>query len=174
MTAPEFSRTERIDQIGERPRDVAISADDAEQAALAERFGLLGLERLEARFSLRRDGTTMFVEGVVLAAATQACVATGEPVPATIEVPVSLRFVPEMAGGDEIEIDAGELDSIGYSGGAIDLGEAAADTLALALDPFPRSPGAEAALREAGVLSEEEAAARASPFAALKGLTAGK
>ena len=40
---------------------------------------------------------------------------------------------------------------------AIDLGAALADTLALALDPYPRSPSAEAALKEAGVLSEEQA-----------------
>ena len=52
-------------------------------------------------------------------------------------------------------------------GGAIDLGEAAAETMALALDPFPRAAGAEAALRAAGVLSEEEARP-ANAFAALK------
>jgi hypothetical protein len=39
--------------------------------------------------------------------------------------------------------------------------------LALALDPFPRSPGAEAALREAGVVGEDEAKAASSPFAKL-------
>jgi uncharacterized protein YutE (UPF0331/DUF86 family) len=58
------------------------------------------------------------------------------------------------------------MDTVFYSGGAIDLGEAAAETLALALDPFPRSPAAAAALKEAGVLSEEEA----GPFGALAGL----
>jgi hypothetical protein len=57
-----------------------------------------------------------------------------------------------------------------YEGGAIDLGEAAAQTLALSIDPYPRSPAAEAALREAGVKSEEDARAEASPFAALKAL----
>ena len=38
--------------------------------------------------------------------------------------------------------------------------------MALALDPFPRGPGAEAALKVAGVISEEEA----GPFGALAGL----
>ena len=41
-----------------------------------------------------------------------------------------------------------------HDGAAIDLGGAIADTLALGLDPYPRSAGAEAALKEAGVLSE--------------------
>jgi hypothetical protein len=47
--------------------------------------------------------------------------------------------------------------------GIIDLGEAAAETMALALDPFPRSPGAAAALKEAGVIGEDEVV----PFNAL-------
>ena len=40
--------------------------------------------------------------------------------------------------------------------------------MALALDPFPRGPNAAAALREAGVISEEEA----KPLGALAGLKA--
>ena len=39
--------------------------------------------------------------------------------------------------------------------------------MVLALDPFPRSPRAAEVLREAGVITEEEARP-ASPFAALK------
>jgi hypothetical protein len=84
---------------------------------------------------------------------------------------VSVRFVDESADtgeGDEIELDADSLDTIPYEGGAIDLGEAAAETMALALDPFPRGPNAAAVLREAGVISEEEA----KPLGALAGLGA--
>jgi uncharacterized metal-binding protein YceD (DUF177 family) len=50
-----------------------------------------------------------------------------------------------------------------HDGAVIDLGTAVADTLALSLDPYPRSATADAALKEAGVLSESEA----SPFAVL-------
>jgi hypothetical protein len=53
-----------------------------------------------------------------------------------------------------------------HDGQAIDLGAAIADSLALVLDPYPRSPRAADALREAGVISEEEA----GPFAALAAL----
>jgi len=53
-----------------------------------------------------------------------------------------------------------------HDGTTIPLGEALVDTLSLALDPYPRSPNAEAALKDAGVLSEEEA----SPFAVLAAL----
>ncbi|USI73369.1 YceD family protein [Sphingomonas morindae] len=176
MTQSEFSRLYRLDTLGGGPRAVTIEATAEERAALAERFGLLAIDRLSAEATLRREGERVLVEGRVRGAGAQACVATGAPVPAVVDEALLLRFVPAATAapeGDEIELDSDALDEIGYEGGAVDLGEAAAQGFALALDPFPRAPGAEAALREAGILTEEEAeAARqaASPFAMLKGL----
>ena len=175
MTAgAEFPRPVRIDTIGDAPRTIAIEADEVERAALARRFGLLALDRLAATAAVARDGGTVRVDGRLSATVAQACIATGAPVPASIDEFFTLRFVPASGGtGGEIELDEADLDTIPYEGSAVDLGEAAAQTLALALDPFPRAPDAEAALRAAGVLSEEQAeAARrdASPFAALKAL----
>ncbi len=74
------------------------------------------------------------------------------------------------AGGDEeFELGADELDTMFHDGQAIDLGTAVADSLALSIDPYPRSRDAEAALKQAGVISEEEA----GPFAALAALKKG-
>ena len=92
---------------------------------------------------------------------------------AAVEEAFRVEFRPLPAGGrpeEEIELGEGELDVVFYEGGAVDLGEAVAQTLLLALDPYPRSPAAEAALREAGVKSEEEARIESSPFAALAAL----
>lgn len=168
MTAPEFSRLERADAIGEGERRVDITADAAERAALAKRFDLLGVERLEAHFRARRDAAGIVVRGRVAAAVTQACSVTEEPLPVAIDEAVALRFVVGDPEGDEIELDADALDTVAYDGTVIDLGEAAAETMALALDPFPRGPNAAAALKAAGVLSEEEA----KPAGALAGLKA--
>ena len=72
--------------------------------------------------------------------------------------------VPSAAGpDDEIELSESDCDVVFYDNAAIDLGTAIADSLALSLDPYPRSAGADAALKEAGVLTEEQA----SPFAVL-------
>lgn len=167
---PEFSRPVRIDTIGEGSRSIAIEADEAERAALATRFGLIALDSLSADAVLRREGDAILAEGRMRAVATQACVASGAPVPAKVDEGFNLRFVPESeADADEIELAPEDWDTIDYSGGAIDLGEAVAETLALGLDPFPRAPEADAILKEAGVLSEDEAAEASSPFAALKG-----
>jgi hypothetical protein len=69
-------------------------------------------------------------------------------------------------GPRRIELAEEDLDTVFYTGSALDLGEAAAETLALALDPFPRSPNAAEVLKKAGVISEEEA----GPFGALAAL----
>lgn len=164
---PEFSRTFRLDELG-GPRTVSIAAEEGERAALAARFGLTGIEKLEATAELARDGDTVTATGRLESEVTQACVASGEPVPARIVEGFALRFVPLRAesDGDEIELAEGDLDQLDYEGSSVDLGEAVAQTMALALDPFPRAPGAEEKLRAAGVLAEEDA----GPFAALKAL----
>lgn len=155
---PEFSRTERVDAIGERERTVEIAATPQEREALAKRFDLLAIDRLEARFAIRREAAGVSARGRVEADVVQACSVTGEPVPAQLDEPADLLFVPELdAASDELELSADALDTIPYEGGRIDLGEAAAETMALSLDPFPRCADAADALRSAGVLSEEEA-----------------
>jgi uncharacterized metal-binding protein YceD (DUF177 family) len=164
---PEFSRIERLDTIGGEDRHVSIAADAGERAALAKRFGLVSVERLEAELDIRREAAGIAVRGRVTAAVVQACSITSDPLPATVDEPVALRFVEAAgAGEDEIELGSDALDTVEIEGGGIDLGEAAAETMVLALDPFPRGPGAAAALQEAGVVSEEEA----GPFGALKSL----
>ena len=176
MTSPEFSRPVRIDTLGTAPRPIAIAAEEGERAGLARRFGLIALDRLEAEAAVSRHGEAVRASGTLRAEVRQACVATGEAVPAVIEEPFAIEFRPHPAGGrsdEEIELSEGELDVVFYDGAAADLGEAVAETLSLALDPFPRSPGAEAALREAGVQTEEEARP-AGALAGLKDLLSGK
>lgn len=162
----EFERIVRVDTIGEGVRTIAVEANEAERAALAGRFGLAAIASLSATADVSCTGAIVRAEGRIAAAVTQICVATGDDVPAAIDEPFALRFVPEQAGGEEVELDEGELDDIGYDGASIDLGEAVAQTLALALDPFPRAPDADETLRQVGVIPEEEA----GPFSALKGL----
>lgn len=165
--APEFSRVVRIDQLGRHADRVTIVADEAERAALAARFGLASLDRLEAGYALAGEAGAIMARGRVRATLAQPCVATGVAVPEEIDAPFILRFVPETAAdAEEIELDADDCDTIGYSGEAIDMGEAVAETMALAMQPYPRAPDADRILREAGVLTEEQA----SPFAALMAL----
>ena len=154
---PEFSRPERLDTIGERERIVEIVATEDERAALAKRFALLSITRLDARLGIKRTDSGIVVKGRVTGAAVQACSVTDEPLDTQIDEPVALLFVDQLVSeGDEVELSDDALDTVAIEGGTIDLGEAAADTLALAIDPFPRGPNAAAALAAAGVISEDE------------------
>src|SRR5690242_3377559 len=148
-----------------------LVADEAERAAIAKRLDLAALDRLEAHVVLSRTGDTVRAKGRLVAALDQGCVVTGEPVSAHVDEPFDLMFIrePEANPDEEIELGEKDCDVVFHDGSSIDLGAAIADTLALCLEPYPRSAGAEAALKEAGVMTEEQA----SPFAALAQLKFG-
>ena len=167
-----FAHHLRLDQVRDGER-LDLVADEAERGSIAERLALRSLDRLEAHVTLSRTGPLVRADGRIAATLGQSCVVTGEPVAAHVDEPFALLFMPEpdSSGGPDEEIELGEedCDTVFYDGAAIDLGSAIADTLALSIDPYPRSAGAEAALKEAGVMTEEQA----SPFAALAKLKKG-
>lgn len=166
-----FAHHLRLDQIRDGER-LDLAADDAERRSIAGRLGLDSLGRLEAHVTLSKTGPLVRAEGRIAATLDQSCVVTGEAVAAHVDQPFELLFMPEPDStrpDEEIELGEEDCDTVFYEGGAIDLGTAIADTLALSIDPYPRSASAEAALKEAGVLSEEQA----SPFAVLARLKRG-
>ena len=167
-----------LDRVRDGER-IDLVATDAERDAIARRLGLVSLDRLAAHCILETSGVldhkgtgdqarSIRARGRIKAALAQACVATGEPLPSYLDEAFELHFQPEpvRVPDDEIELSGDELDVIFHDGSAIELGEAIADTLAVSLDPYPRGPNAEAALQQAGVISEEQA----GPFAALAAL----
>lgn len=160
-----FAHHLRLDQIRDGER-IDLVADDGELAAIAKRLALPRIDRLEAHVSLSKTGDVVRASGRLGASLSQSCVVTNDPVPARVDEPFDLVFMPEPSAGkpdDDIELGETDCDVIFHDGAVIDLGGAIADTLALGLDPYPRSAAADAALKEAGVLTEEQA----SPFAAL-------
>ena len=164
MTDHEFSRPFRAHDVGTHTRQQMIEATPDERAALADRFFLLDLERLTAAIELRRDVAGIRVTGQIHASGNQPCALTAEAVPFLITERLSLLLTDAAPEGGEFELADADLDSDVLDGDIIDMGEIAAQALALALDPYPRSKGA----KVPGVISEDEARAKAGPFAALK------
>jgi uncharacterized metal-binding protein YceD (DUF177 family) len=163
----EFSRTYDPRQLPGTAVDLVAS--EAERAALTKRFGLVRIDRMEARVELVREAAGASATGRLTGEIVQSCAVSGEDLPVSIDEPVNLKFVP--AGGpsapdEEIELEADELDEIEFTGSQFDLGEALAQTLALAIDPYAVGPDAEEARRKAGLLDKDTS----GPFAALAAL----
>lgn len=143
----EFSRRIPLAKTG-RPLEERVEANAGEREALRQRFGLLSLSRLVCVFRLERgQDSIVLAEGHIQAEVEQACIITGEPVPEIVDEPFRLRFVPasDMPEDEEIDLESllqEDADDVPYDGRMIDLGEAAAEQLALCLTPYPRKEGA--------------------------------
>lgn len=156
---------------------IVIEASAAEQAALAERFGLTAVTALRAEISLEAKATAVRASGRLKATILQQCAVSGEGFAVQIDEPVDLRFVeasphpPTNEAGIEIELEADDCDEIAYAGEMFDLGEAVAQTLGLAIDPYAEGPNADATRKAAGIVQEGE---QLGPLAAaLAGLKKG-
>jgi len=138
---PEFPRPLSVARISAAGLAMTVTASADERAALASRFKLPGIAALSCRFVLRPAmGGAYEAEGTLHARITQLCVVSLEAFDSAIEEGFRLRFVPE---GDESEDeDPDAVDEVPFAADTLDLGEAAAQQLALALDPYPRKPGA--------------------------------
>lgn len=148
---------------------VRVEADAAQCAALAQRFGLVTVDSLAGEFALEPDGKAVRASGRITAQIVQSCAISGEDLPVLIDEPLALRFVPEGTAprpDEELELDAEDCDEIAMDGTRFDLGEALAQSLALAIDPYAVGPEAEEARRKAGIVDE----GASGPFAALAGL----
>jgi uncharacterized metal-binding protein YceD (DUF177 family) len=139
---PEFSRPVDAPRAPGREATHRIAAIATECGALAKRFGLVTLDRLEAEVRL-----TLGAAGVVRLDASfaadlvQECVVTLEPVPSHVAEEFVLLFA---ASRDQrtVVLDSDDETVEPLADGRIDIGEAVAQQLSLALDPYPRAPGA--------------------------------
>jgi uncharacterized metal-binding protein YceD (DUF177 family) len=158
----EFSRFAEIDNLPPGGSIHTIVALPGERAALAERFALVALERLEARVRLAPlAGGLVRLDAELIADVVQECVVTLEPIATRVEDHFSLLYGGPEEGGAEVVL-SGEAELVEpLSGNTIDIGETVAQQLSLALDPFPRAPGAETPA------PTPEDDPPASPFAAL-------
>ena len=168
VSSNEFSHIVKLDEIGAGASTVRLSADLKAREGLVSRFQLVALDNLEAEVAVSRDPKGVLAKGRIRATLSQYCVATGEPVPALLDEPMVIRFITEpIVGADtEIELQADDCDTMFFDGQGIDLGEAVAQSLGLALDPYPRTADAYDRLKAIGVKAEDEV----EPLGALAGL----
>ncbi len=164
----EMHRPIAVGQVGVLGLEREVIATAEECAAIAARLRIPAVAALACRFRLASlGGGVVAADGVLTARVTQECVVTTDPFEAEVQEAFRVRFVPEDQFVEPDEDDLLDLESddeLPYAGTQIDLGEAAVEQLALALDPYPRKPGA--ALGE-GDLPADPDDEPTSPFAAL-------
>lgn len=131
---------------------VRIEAGEAEREALAKTHGLASVDSFIAELDLKRwrkDGVR--IRGTVKARIVQECIVTLAPVPAELDVSVDAVFLPEGSrlarpldddGAMIVDPDGPDLPET-FEGGVIDAGAVAEEFFELAIDPYPRAPGAE-------------------------------
>lgn len=163
----------RVAALGRRlPVEFHLRPAPEARAALAGDLGLIGLRKLEFRGTLTAEGRADWrLSGVLGATAVQACVVSGDPVTARVDVAVERRFLAEMPEPEGAEAEIPEDDSLEPLGAVIDPGVVMREALALALPDYPRAEGAELPDDTAGDAPEAEA--RPNPFAVLAGLKTG-
>ena len=170
---PEFSRpvsVERLRAAGGARLDE--EAGPAELAALTRRFNVPELKSLsvEAEIAPLEPGGWR-VRGKVKGVLRQTCVVTLEPIETILDEPIDRSFLPASRieeTGPDVDLEEGGPEPLGET---VDVGEIAAETAALAIDPYPRKPGAVFEGRRQGPPGSEpldDEAAR--PFARLAAL----
>jgi uncharacterized metal-binding protein YceD (DUF177 family) len=170
--APIFDAIVRIDKLPVSGRSIEVDADEGERAAIAEAMKVLSVERFVASLSVVPLRGGLRAQGRLDADVTQASVVSFEPVSETISEEIDRVFLPASkearapAPGAEVFVDLDDDDFPDHiDGPEVDLSALLLETLALALDPYPRLPGE--SLDALGLKPNEE---DSGPFAKLAGL----
>ena len=137
-----------LDRLGQNGAALEIAPSENERAALAKRFGFLGLPAFSARVTVdRRPGGQVVVEGRLRGKLIQACVLTLDPVTQELDDAFRIVFKENLAEDRDPESGEAVLSAQAdapepLSGNMLDVGEIVAEQLSLAADPYPRRPGA--------------------------------
>ena len=141
--APEFSRRVALAQLGAEPFRQRIEATAEEREKLSRRFDLIALDRLVAEVELRRQSAeVILLEAEFGAEFEQCCAVTLEPVRGALSERFSLVYGPAPEEEPEIALSDDEPAFEPLNANSIDIGEAVAQELSLALPVFPRHPEA--------------------------------
>lgn len=164
-----------LDRLPKLGKHLKIQADNDQLERIAKALNVSSVGRFSTNFSIARIKGGVQVKGQLSAEVTQPCVITLDPVHQRIEEELDRVFLPaptdegkdagvENAPGSEIPIDLAEEDIPDYFDGPIfDLADYLLETFAMAIDLYPRVPGAKMTKEQEG-----DDPAELSPFAILK------
>ena len=162
----------RLDSMPVTGRDVHVTPPEAERTALAAAIHVSTIESLDVRLHAVKFRGGMRVTGRLTGEVTQPSVVTLDPIRQQISEPIDRIFLP---GGEKpyagaanaeifVDLDGDDVPDH-FEGNEADLSDLIIETLALAVDLYPREPGV--TLDDLGLKPDVE---ETSPFAVLKAL----
>ena len=134
-----------VQDIPETGLHVERSASPEEREAIARTLELIACSRLDVRYDIAVRGDGHFrLTGTLDAEVEQSCVVTLEPLTGHVAESYSVDYwpeseIPEPSGGVVDVHDEPDLEPI--VGGRINVGRVVFESLAGAIDLFPRKPG---------------------------------
>lgn len=160
----------RLDSMPTQGRDLTLRVEPADRLAVADQLGITAVEKLEVKLHAVRFKGGIRVTGRLVATTVQPSVMSLEPVTQEIAEPIERVFLPggekAYAGPADAEIFVdleGEDVPDHFEGNEADLSDLIVETLALAIDPYPRLPG-----ESLGALGDGGDTESDLPFAGLK------
>jgi len=156
--------------VGADEKRVRLVADPAVRAALTAFLDVVDVKALSAELTVRAWLDGLEIDGRVAGVARRTCGVSLEDFDEAVDAPLHVRAVPSgsrnapEAGDGEVvvDLDADDPPDV-VDGDRVDLAAYATEIFALALDPFPRKPGA--------VFTPPAESEPPSPFAVLRQLT---
>lgn len=153
------------------------TASDDERATISKALDLVSLDALTFDYAIKNAGGGIYrLTGRLTARLVQSCVVTLEPVTGEIDETVEVEFRPDErahrpakggeAGEDDDALDVdfeSETDVEPITNGRLEIGRIVFETLAGAIDPYPRKPDAAFGWKAA----DDARSPAPNPFAAL-------
>lgn len=178
----------RAESVSSAGRSIHIKATPEQLESVAKRLDIVAIKELTAdiKLELQNGGHILYISGTFSAEVTQECVVTSEPVSSHVEDSFEAWYadhdkaipfirakhqVQSIIEGDEIQMLDEKEDPEPLIDGQVDLGEVVIQFLSLAINPYPRKEGVQAAAEVTVIAGNEKKAApslRPNPFAALK------
>ena len=158
---PEFSFPVNLGELPSAGKRFQLKAGEDECERIAQRLGVIAVRECEGEIHVRSTKSVINVSGSLQALLMRECVSSLEEMDEAVADSFELQFFRSEQALEAIEDEEEAEFAEVHEGDTFDLGELLVQQLSLAMDPFPRKPGATSLAAEFG------ADKAVSPFAGL-------
>lgn len=143
-STPEFSREISLSELPRGGKSYRLQTDDDVRAVLARRLRIPAVLSFEGEMHVKASRRTIRTTGRLSASLTRECVVSLEDCNEILAEDFDLELLrgePKDDAGADVEGDIDVLREY-HNGETLDVGEILVQQLSLAMDPYPRKPGA--------------------------------